>query len=127
MKPKFEDTASWQQAEQLMQPSLIRLIDNLRQRLETSTWRSCYTEVSEPLPGHRLELTRGSETHAIHLWELCFRICFLNYPPLHPGVPVAIDSRLLGDRGEVEWEILDDKVQQIVAAFFDSLETAPAP
>ena len=124
LKPTFNDMVSWQQAEVLMQPSLIRLLDNLRQQLETSSWQGTYAEVREPLPGHVLTLTRGDQTRTVHLWELCFRTCFLNYPPLHPGLPVAIDSRLLSAQGEVEWEILDDKVRQIVAALFASLEAS---
>lgn len=44
MKPKFADTTSWQQAELLMQPVFIRLIDNLRKQLERSTWKGTYHE-----------------------------------------------------------------------------------
>lgn len=33
-----------QQAERLMQPALIRVVDNLRKRLETSDWRGDYQE-----------------------------------------------------------------------------------
>ena len=44
--PKFQDAATWQQAEQLMQPIFIRLIDNLRKQLdETPTWRGTYEDV----------------------------------------------------------------------------------
>lgn len=42
--PKFQDLATWQQAEQLMQPAFIRLVDNLRKQLEQSTWRGTYEE-----------------------------------------------------------------------------------
>jgi len=122
LQPKFNDALSWQQAELLMQPSWIRLADRLGKVLETSSWQATYEEVSEPLPGHVLHLTRGEQAHSVHLWELCFRICFLNYPPLHPGLPVEIDTRLLSDRGEVEWELLDDKTQQVVSAWFARLE-----
>ncbi len=122
LKPKFKDVASWEQAQLLMQPSLIRVIDNLGKQLETSTWRGRYEEVSEPLPGHVLHLSCQAETKTVYLWELCFRVCFLNYPPLHPGLPVEIDSRLFSEEtGEVEWEILDDKTRQIVANMFASL------
>ncbi|PSB23975.1 hypothetical protein [Stenomitos frigidus] len=43
--PRFQDLATWQQAEQLMQPAFIRLIDNLRKQLEQSTWQGTYEEV----------------------------------------------------------------------------------
>lgn len=43
--PRFQDLATWQQAEQLMQPAFIRLIDNLRKQLEKSTWKGTYEEM----------------------------------------------------------------------------------
>ena len=43
--PKFQNLATWQQAEKLMQPAFIRLIDNLRKQLEQSTWQGTYEEV----------------------------------------------------------------------------------
>lgn len=43
--PKFGDIGTWQQAEQLMQPVFIRLIDNLRKQLEQSDWRGTYEDV----------------------------------------------------------------------------------
>ncbi|MFM2430177.1 MAG: hypothetical protein RLZZ511_1390 [Cyanobacteriota bacterium] len=44
-KPQFADTVSWQQADQLMQPALIRTIDNLRKYFEGETpWQGDYRE-----------------------------------------------------------------------------------
>jgi hypothetical protein len=43
--PKFGDITVWQQAEVLMQPAFIRLIDNLRKQLEFSTWKGSYEDV----------------------------------------------------------------------------------
>ena len=40
----FASPTQRQRAEQLMQPTLIRVIDNLRQALETSSWRGTYEE-----------------------------------------------------------------------------------
>jgi hypothetical protein len=47
MLPKFASTTAWQQAELLMQPVFIRVIDNLRKELEQSSWRGTYRE--EPI------------------------------------------------------------------------------
>ena len=46
IKPKFADNAAWQQANLLMQPALIRTIDNIRKFLEAETmqWRGEYRE-----------------------------------------------------------------------------------
>lgn len=42
MTPKLTNTTAWQQAAQLMQPALIRVIDNLRKQLEQSDWQGTY-------------------------------------------------------------------------------------
>jgi hypothetical protein len=42
--PKFSTTLAWQQAELLMQPILIRVIDHLGQQLETSAWQGAYQD-----------------------------------------------------------------------------------
>lgn len=36
---------TWQQAEQLMQPAFIRLVDNIRKQLDQSSWKGSYEEV----------------------------------------------------------------------------------
>ncbi|GAP93578.1 hypothetical protein [Leptolyngbya sp. NIES-2104] len=45
MKPRFATIETWQQADLLMQPAFIRLIDNLRKQLDASTWRGQYRDV----------------------------------------------------------------------------------
>lgn len=42
--PKFADAIAWQQAEMLMQPVFIRVIDNIRKALDTSSWRGTYEQ-----------------------------------------------------------------------------------
>lgn len=42
--PKFRDMASWQQANLLMQPAFIRVVDNIRKQLELSDWQGTYTD-----------------------------------------------------------------------------------
>ncbi len=44
--PKFQDQATWQQAEQVMQPALIRVIANVGKRLEQAPeWQGIYEDV----------------------------------------------------------------------------------
>ncbi|UBF26811.1 hypothetical protein K9N68_02105 [Kovacikia minuta CCNUW1] len=43
--PKFRDIVAWQQAEILMQPAFIRLIDNIRKQLEESVWTGTYEDI----------------------------------------------------------------------------------
>lgn len=45
MMPRFADPTTWKQAELLMQPAFIRVIDNIRKQLEQSTWKGTYEDV----------------------------------------------------------------------------------
>lgn len=45
LMPKFANTLAWQQAELLMQPVFIRVIDNIRKQLEQSNWKGTYQDV----------------------------------------------------------------------------------
>ncbi|MFE4107003.1 hypothetical protein [Almyronema epifaneia] len=40
--PKFSTQRDWQLAQALMQPALIRVIDNIRKQLEASSWQGSY-------------------------------------------------------------------------------------
>lgn len=46
MSPRFATAAAWQQADLLMQPTFIRVIDNLRKHLEYSAWAGDYRDIS---------------------------------------------------------------------------------
>ncbi len=43
--PKFQDMLTWQQADLLMQPAFIRLIDNFRKKLDESVWTGKYEDI----------------------------------------------------------------------------------
>ena len=45
MPPRITDSVTWQQAELLMQPAFIRVIDNLRKHLDESAWQGTYRDV----------------------------------------------------------------------------------
>lgn len=95
----------WYLAAQLVQPALIRLVDQLRQQLADSAWKSSYETVevwpknhqqnqgnqesgdTEPQILYWLYLTpkdasEPSQPIAINLWELCYQICFTDYTPV---------------------------------------------
>ena len=95
--PKFADIRAWEQAELLMQPVFIRVIDNLRKQLEQTTWQSNYEDqlvwaddVSEATRQQVLQLqdqlktATGEESEAIearlaqlptpqHSYQLCLQ------------------------------------------------------
>ncbi len=45
MPPKITDPLTWQQAEILMQPAFIRVVDNIRKFLDSSSWTGTYRDV----------------------------------------------------------------------------------
>ncbi|MDJ0633403.1 MAG: hypothetical protein QNJ34_09465 [Xenococcaceae cyanobacterium MO_188.B29] len=130
MKPKFKTRLAWEQAQALMQPALIRIIDNLRKQLEESEWEGTYKEVTDPFPGYHLCLTRQKRSLEIDIWQLCYQVCFNNYVPLPENMfsqddqstqEVDVDTRLLDEMGEVDWQLIEAKAQQSVRELFANL------
>ncbi len=130
MKPKFKTILAWEQAEVLMQPAFIRILDNLRKELEQSEWQGTYKEVTEPLPGYHLCLTNRDRSVEIDIWQLCYQVCFRDYklPSQHFFSPdddnnceVEIDTRLLDRTGKIDWHLLETKAKQLVREIFANL------
>ncbi|MDY7020054.1 MAG: hypothetical protein SWJ54_01665 [Cyanobacteriota bacterium] len=124
MKPKIKDQVAWQQAELLMQPVLIRLLDNIRKKLETSVWTGNYEETQIPYPGYRLNLQYNARQISVDIWELCYQVCFRNYQPSHASQEsqeVEIDTSLIDDTGDVDWEKLEEKTSVIIEQLFNNL------
>ncbi|AFY57072.1 hypothetical protein Riv7116_4653 [Rivularia sp. PCC 7116] len=159
MPPKITNSVAWQQAELLMQPTFIRVIDNVRKILDNSSWKGTYHDVltwaagtSEetkaivtqmvqeletatpeqaveiretlaklptPHPGYHLCLERQDQQVNVDLWELCYQVCFVEYT-LSNDV-VDIDTSLLDETGDVEWNLLDKKAKRVVEEMFAKL------
>ena len=118
---------AWQQAELLMQPAYLRIVDNLRKQLEESAWKGTYEEVQNPYPGYLLRLQHKEQEFTINLWELCFQVCFLEYQPTHSELEsqdVQIDTSLIDETGDVDWETLEAKTQRIIGEIFANLSAS---
>jgi hypothetical protein len=132
MKPKFKDAIAWEQAQVLMQPTFIRVIDNIRKALDESNWQGTYQEIQSPYPGYLLCLSRAERSISVDLWKLCFQICFLGYDPSEPESDEAseatqavdIDTSLLNETGDVDWHRLESKTQQLVKQVFTNLPSS---
>ena len=129
MKPTFKNTLAWEQAQVLMQPAMLRVVDNIRKEIEASKWKGTYKEVTNPIPGYHLCLTSANYRVEVDVWELCYKVCFKEYEPVQhlfsqeneAAYPVEIDTRLLDDSGEVDWQLLESKAQQSVRKVFSTL------
>ncbi|BAY40212.1 hypothetical protein NIES2111_45950 [Nostoc sp. NIES-2111] len=159
MPPRITNQVTWQQAELLMQPAFIRVIDNLRKQLDESAWKGTYQDVliwppnttdetkalvtqllqemesatleqadavrerlaqlPMPHPGYHLCLQRQDQSVSIDLWEICYQVCFIDYTP--EIEVVDIDTSLIDDAGEVDWQRLEDKTKELVDQVFASL------
>ncbi|MBD2594352.1 hypothetical protein BCD64_09650 [Nostoc sp. MBR 210] len=159
MPPKITNPLAWQQAELLMQPAFIRVVDNIRKQLDASAWKGTYHDVliwppsttdeikalvtrllqemesaapeqaeeirntlsrlPMPHPGYHLQLQRQEQQVSVDLWELCYQVCFANYSPENEAVD--IDTSLIDELGEVDWQNLENKTKNLVAQVFASL------
>ena len=124
MKPTFKNMVAWHQAELLMQPALIRIIDQVRKQLEDTSWKATYKDVQTPIPGYELCLEGNGTSVCVDLWELCYQVCFRNYTPTHTpqeSQEVEIDTSLIDEDGDVDWQSLDTKAERLVAQVFANL------
>jgi hypothetical protein len=124
MKPKFKDMVAWHQAELLMQPALIRIVDQVRKQLETTTWKATYNDVQTPIPGYQLCLEQNGTSVCVDLWDLCYQVCFRDYHPTHAeqeSQEIEIDTSLIDETGDVDWQGIDTKAQQLVEQIFADL------
>jgi hypothetical protein len=126
MKPKFKDMVAWQQAELLMQPALIRIVDQVRKQLEQTTWKVTYKDVQSPIPGYEMCLEKQDTSVCVDLWQLCYQVCFRDFTPTHAQQEiqeVEIDTSLIDETGDVDWQSLDTKAQHLVEQVFADLPT----
>ena len=125
MQPKFADELAWQQAEFLMQPIYIRIIDRIRQQSETSTWQVSYEEIRDPHPINYLCLKSANRQLKFDIWDLCYQVCFLNYDGSHSELEsqiVAVDTSLIDMDAQIpDWHRLDNKAKDVIARVFDNL------
>lgn len=127
MVPKFADELAWQQAELLMQPIYIRIIDRLRQQSETSTWQVSYEEAQTPQPTNYLCLQSGDRQLRFDLWDLCYQVCFVDYHGSDSQLEVrtvTVDPSLIDmEASSPDWHRIDEKAKTVVARIFDNLST----
>ena len=125
MQPKFASELDWQQAEFLMQPIYIRIIDRIRQQSEVSTWKVSYEEVRDPHPINYLCLESENKQLRFDIWDLCYQVCFLNYDGSHSELEsqiVEVDTSSIDlETGTIDWMLLDNKAKAVIAKIFDNL------
>jgi len=91
MLPRITDPTIWQKAELLMQPAFIRIIDNIRQQLDSSSWQGTYHDVLI-WPSGITDETKIQVTQLLQAMETAspeqieeIRATLHNLPIPHPG------------------------------------------
>lgn len=110
MPPKISDPVTWQQAEILMQPAFIRLVDNIRKQLEISSWKGTYQDVTIWSPGTTDE-TKTLVTQLMKELEsakpeqaLEIRETLANLPAPQPGYHLCLQRQ--GQETSIDmWEL----------------------
>jgi hypothetical protein len=125
MQPKFATELAWQQAEFLMQPIYIRIIDRIRQQSEVSIWAVSYEEIKEPQPTNYLCLKSNHGELKFDIWDLCYQVCFLNYHGSHSELGsqvVEVDVSLIDMEAQSpDWNRLDQKAKNVIIRVFENL------
>ncbi len=116
--PKFKTRLDYDQANILMQPTFIRVVDNIRKEAELSQWEISYQEINEPFPSYILSQKKENKIIETNVWLICFQVCFKEFS-LNQSQPVEIDSQLFDESGELDWQRLETKTQLLVRQIFN--------
>uniref|UniRef100_UPI00312C71B2 hypothetical protein n=1 Tax=Escherichia coli TaxID=562 RepID=UPI00312C71B2 len=91
MPPKITNSVTWQQAELLMQPAFIRVVDNIRKQLDESAWKGTYkvvlvwaADTSDETKAIVTQLLQEMEGATPEQSDL-IRQSLANLPTPHPG------------------------------------------
>ena len=101
------------------------IVTQLLQELEAATpeqaveIRKTLSLLPVPHPGYHLRLQRQEQTLSIDMWDLCYQVCFVDYMPGDEAV--AIDTSLIDETGDVDWQRLDTKAHKLVEQVFAKL------
>jgi hypothetical protein len=79
-----------------------------------------------PMQAYELHLTKGDpvdRTVILHVWDLCYQICFVNADRVALGENVEVDLTLLEDDSvEVDWTQLEAKTKAVIEPIFAGLD-----
>ncbi|BAY07165.1 hypothetical protein [Calothrix sp. NIES-2098] len=99
MPPKINNSVTWQQAEMLMQPAFIRVVDNIRKQLDVSPWTGSYHDVLI-WPASTSDETKATVTQLLQEMESAtleqadeIRKALSSLPMPHPGYHLRLQRQ----------------------------------
>ncbi len=110
MPPRITNPVAWQQAELLMQPAFIRVIDNLRKHVDTSAWKGTYQDVmiwpantTDEIKALVTQLLQEMETATLEQAD-AIRETLASLPMPHPGYHLVLQRQ--GQHVSIDlWEL----------------------
>jgi hypothetical protein len=110
MPPRITNPVAWQQAELLMQPAFIRVIDNLRKHLDASAWTGTYQDVmiwpantTDEIKALVTQLLQEMETATLEQADV-IRETLASLPMPHPGYHLLLQRQ--GQHPSIDlWEL----------------------
>jgi hypothetical protein len=110
MPPRISNPVAWQQAELLMQPAFIRVVDNIRKQLDVSAWTGTYQDVLI-WPADTSDQTKAIVTGLLQEMEAAtpeqaaeIRESLAKLPTPHPGYHLRLQRQ--GQEVNVDlWEL----------------------
>jgi hypothetical protein len=99
MLPKITNSSAWQQAELLMQPAFIRVVDNIRKQLDESSWKGTYHDVLI-WPANTTDETKALVNQLLQAMETAtpeeveeIRATLTRLPMPHPGYHLLLQRQ----------------------------------
>ncbi|MFM7405803.1 MAG: hypothetical protein ACKO3K_03820 [Cuspidothrix sp.] len=123
-KGSYQDVLTWPAN---TTDDIKALVTQLIQDMETATptqieeIKKTLAKLPMPSPGYHLLLQLQQQQISVDLWDLCYQVCFVNYSP--ENTTVDIDTNLIDEYGDVDWQQLENKTQKLVKQVFANLPT----
>jgi hypothetical protein len=127
-KGTYRDVQVWSEE---VPPEIQARVTQLQQQLvdaspeEAAAIEQSLAHLPRAYPGYELCLEQQGQHINVDLWDLCYQVCFDHYSPAKDEAIAIdtslIDTRLIDETGDVDWQQLDKKAKQLVEQVFSQL------
>lgn len=107
-------------------PEIQARVSQLQQQLDRATpaqsveLTQALAELPQPEIIYQLSLKNQEHQFEVNIWDLCYQICFCDFPAIAEDNN-QVDASLIDVDGEVDWHRLDLKTRQLVEEVFHNL------
>jgi len=107
-------------------PEIQAKVNQLQEQLDRATpaqsveLTQALAELPQPEISYQLSLKKQEHQFEVNIWDLCYQICFCDFPAIAED-NTQVDNSLIDLDGEVDWNHLDFKARQVVEQLFHNL------